>query len=89
MKKIIKHQLTFLFQHITLIAHHLNLIKIIEQNSARELDEFDYEFYLNTTKDINIEDKSKYFLSYLRNCGRDIESRFSFLFSMIYGIKIT
>ena len=48
-----------------------NLNKIIEQNSARELDEFDYEFSAHTTKDINVEDKSKYFLSYLRNCGRD------------------
>ena len=27
--------------------------------------------HLTLTKDINVEDKSKYFLSYLRNCGRD------------------
>ena len=57
-------------------THHFDstsfdLNRMIEQNSIRELDEFDYSFNYNTIDNINIEDKSKHFLCYMRNCGRD------------------
>jgi len=55
--------------HFDITSFELNLI--MEQNDIRELDEFDYDFKVHTIKDINIEDKSKHFLSYMRNCGRD------------------
>ena len=55
--------------HFDITSFELNLI--IEQNDIRELDEFDYNFKLHTIKDVSVEDKSKHFLSYMRNCGRN------------------
>ena len=54
--------------HFDTLSYELNLI--IEQDDIRELDEFDYSFNYNTIDNINIEDKSKHFLCYMRNCGR-------------------
>ena len=54
--------------HFDITSFELNLI--IEQDDIRELDEFDYSFNYNTIDNINIEDKSKHFLCYMRNCGR-------------------
>jgi len=45
--------------------------KIASNNGHRELDKFDYDFHLKNIKDIDIDSKSKHFLCYLRNCGRD------------------
>jgi hypothetical protein len=57
-------------------THHLDTLsfevnKIIENNNHRHLDKFDYDFYLKNVDDINIDSKSKKFLCYLRNCGRE------------------
>ena len=57
-------------------THHLDTLsfevnKIIEDNNHRHLDKFDYDFYLKSVDDINIDSKSKKFLCYLRNCGRE------------------
>jgi hypothetical protein len=57
-------------------THHLDTLsfevnKIIENNNHRHLDKFDYDFYLKSVDDINIGSKSKKFLCYLRNCGRE------------------
>jgi hypothetical protein len=57
-------------------THHLDTLsfevnKIIENNNHRHLDKFDYDFYLKSVDDINIDSKSKKFLCYLRNCGRE------------------
>ena len=35
-----------------------------------DLSDFDYNFNVKSIKDIDIDNKSKYFLCYLRNCDR-------------------
>ena len=55
--------------HFDSLSFELN--KIIENNNHRELDNFEYDFYLKNIEDIDIDNKSKYFLCYLRNCGRE------------------
>ena len=45
--------------------------KIMEDNNHRQLDDFDYDFYLKNINDVDVESKSKNFLCYLRNCGRE------------------
>ena len=54
--------------HFDSLSFELN--KIIENNNHRQLDKFDYDFYRRKIKDVDIDDKSKHFLCYLRNCGR-------------------
>ena len=54
--------------HFDSLSFELN--KIIENNNHRQLDKFDYDFYRKKIKDVDIDDKSKHFLCYLRNCGR-------------------
>ena len=54
--------------HFDTLSFELN--KIMENNNHRYLDKFDYDFYLKNVDDIDIDNKSKYFLCYLRNCGR-------------------
>ena len=54
--------------HFDTLSFELN--KIMEDNNHRYLDKFDYDFYLKNVDDIDIDNKSKYFLCYLRNCGR-------------------
>jgi len=57
-------------------THHFDstsfeLNKIIENNNHRQLDDFDYDFYLKNINDVDVESKSKQFLCYIRNCNRD------------------
>ena len=57
-------------------THHLDTLsfevnKIMEDNNHRQLDDFDYDFYLKNINDVDVESKSKNFLCYLRNCGRE------------------
>jgi len=54
--------------HFDSLSFELN--KIIENDNHRKLDKFDYDFYRRESKDIDIDNKSKHFLCYLRNCGR-------------------
>jgi hypothetical protein len=54
--------------HFDTLSFELN--KIMEDNNHRYLDKFDYDFYLKNVDDIDIGNKSKHFLCYLRNCGR-------------------
>jgi|TARA_R100001443_G_scaffold2804_1_gene9275 hypothetical protein len=54
--------------HFDSLSFELN--KIIENDNHRKLDKFNYDFYRRKSKDINIDNKSKHFLCYLRNCGR-------------------
>ena len=54
--------------HLDTLSFELN--KIIENNNHRQLDNFDYDFYLKNINDINIDNKSKRFLCYIRNCNR-------------------
>ena len=54
--------------HFDTLSFEVN--KIIETDNHRALDNFDYDFYLKNIDDVNINDKSKHFLCYLRNCGR-------------------
>jgi hypothetical protein len=54
--------------HFDTLSFELN--KIMENNNHRYLDKFDYDFYLKNVDDIDINNKSKHFLCYLRNCGR-------------------
>lgn len=76
-----KHQLIF-----SLSTHHFDstsfeLNKIIEDNNHRQLDDFDYDFYLKNINDVDVESKSKQFLCYIRNCNRDHRKSNCFLFS--------
>jgi len=66
-----KTPVNFIFSnhHLDTLSFELN--KIIENNNHRKLDNFDYDFYLKNISDIDIENKSKHFLCYLRNCNRD------------------
>ena len=54
--------------HFDSLSFELN--KIMEDNNHRQLDKFDYDFYRKEIQDIDIDNKSKHFLCYLRNCGR-------------------
>ena len=61
----------FFPQTITLDTLSFQVNKIIETDNHRALDNFKYNFYLKKPyDDININDKSKHFLCYLRNCVR-------------------
>jgi len=50
------------------IAYDFNSAK--NRNDKLELSEFKYDFNVKTIDDIDIDNKSKYFLCYLRNCNR-------------------
>ena len=54
--------------HFDSLSFELN--QTIKNNNYRQLDKFDYDFYRRKIKDIDINNKSKHFLCYLRNCGR-------------------
>ena len=50
------------------IAFDFNKLK--NENDKMDLSDFDYNFNVKSIKDIDIDNKSKYFLCYLRNCDR-------------------
>jgi len=54
--------------HFDSLSFELN--QIIKGNNHRELPKFDYDFYRKEIQDIDVKNKSKHFLCYLRNCGR-------------------
>ena len=54
--------------HFDTLSFEIN--KIMENNNHRQLDKFDYDFYLKNVDDIDIDNKSKRFLCYIRNCNR-------------------
>ena len=54
--------------HFDSISFEMNKIK--KNNNFRTVDDFDYNFKLNTIDDIDISNKSKNFLCYMRNCGK-------------------
>jgi hypothetical protein len=54
--------------HFDTLSFELN--QIIKDNNHRELPKFDYDFYRKEIQDIDVKNKSKNFLCYLRNCGR-------------------
>ena len=54
--------------HFDSLSFELN--KIMEDNNHRKLEQFEYDFYRKEIQDIDIDNKSKHFLCYLRNCGR-------------------
>jgi len=54
--------------HFDTLSFELN--QIIKDNNHRELPKFDYDFYSKEIQDIDVKNKSKHFLCYLRNCGR-------------------
>ena len=70
LKKEIIQKLIFPSTHfLDTISYQLNEI-VTNDNGHLDLWDFKYNFQFKTIYDIDIENKSKHFLSYLRNCVR-------------------
>jgi|ETN02SMinimDraft_4_1059925.scaffolds.fasta_scaffold01520_11 hypothetical protein len=55
--------------HFDAISNELVCVK--EASNFRKLEGFDYDFRLHNINDINLDNKTKFFSSYLRNCNRE------------------